>query len=125
MKKILIVDDDPGIARALLRILGRDGHQVVWADGMATAKTLIAGGWADADLVLSDVMMPDGTGADLHRWTAEHHPALARRFTFLTGGFSRRVADYIEASGIRVIEKPFDLMDILDLVGGTPLRARA
>ena len=65
MAQILIVEDDPGIRRALTRALQQRGH------GVSTSPTGMAG-LADAvssrpDLVVLDLGLPDVDGVDLLR----------------------------------------------------------
>jgi len=81
--RVLIVEDEPPIARALERLLGR--HSVVRADDGGAALALLEAR-ADFDLVLCDLMMPRVSGADLYARVAERWPALARRFVIMTGG---------------------------------------
>lgn len=61
--RILIVEDDPGIARLLRDNLNIDGFDVQWAqDGqaaIAATRTFVP------DLVLLDVMLPDKNGLEL------------------------------------------------------------
>jgi hypothetical protein len=46
---------------------------------------------------------------DVHRWAVEHHPQLARRIIFLTGGaFTPNARAYLERLDNPQIEKPFD-----------------
>ncbi len=62
--RILVVEDDRGIRVMLERGLGIAGHQVVFADTLAAARAA----WTSVDaydIVLLDVMLPDGDGIDL------------------------------------------------------------
>ncbi|MBW2393835.1 MAG: response regulator [Deltaproteobacteria bacterium] len=72
--RILVADDDGGIARSLKEILTRDGCQVTTAgDGR---EALAALGEAKFDLVLSDVVMPNMDGYELFKAIQEQHPGL-------------------------------------------------
>ena len=69
--RILLVEDEPAILESLAYVLGRDGFAVVSAKTATEAQALAAG----VDLVVLDLMLPDGSGFDLIRgWRA----ALAR-----------------------------------------------
>ncbi len=59
---VLVVDDDPNMARLLVRHLARTGYRVTSADSGTTALEQLAAG--DVDVILSDVHMPglDGVG---------------------------------------------------------------
>ena len=47
----------------------------------------------DVDLVLSDLMMPGGNGAELYQQIARYAPALEPRVRFMTGGGRRNLGD--------------------------------
>jgi len=103
----LIVDDEEALRRAAVRLLRRLGHETVDVGSVAEAIAVIDGPDVPEG-VLCDVMMPGGTGADLHRWVADHHPTLLPRFTFMTGGIpDHEVKRYVCGCGAFVLEKPF------------------
>jgi two-component system, OmpR family, KDP operon response regulator KdpE len=63
--RILVVDDERAIRRALELSLSRAGYEVVTA---ATAEAAqVAAAAAPPDLALIDLVLPDGDGADLTR----------------------------------------------------------
>jgi DNA-binding response OmpR family regulator len=69
--RILLVEDEPAILESLAYVLGRDGFGVVCASSAAEAQSLAQG----ADLVVLDLMLPDGSGFDLIRgWRAVDRP---------------------------------------------------
>ena len=61
--KILLVDDEAGMREGCRRVLAPRGYKVDSAADVTSALELIR--QADYDLVLVDVMMPDGNGIDL------------------------------------------------------------
>jgi two-component system CheB/CheR fusion protein len=63
--RILLVEDHADTARIMRRLLSADGHTVESAGGVAAALKLAAA--HEFDLLLSDLGLPDGTGADLMR----------------------------------------------------------
>ncbi len=65
MARILVIDDDDLPRRAVVRMLTTAGHEVREANGGAAGL----GVWHDwgADIVLTDVAMPDMTGFELIR----------------------------------------------------------
>lgn len=62
---ILLIEDDPAIARAVQDGLEREGYRVTWCstagDGIRTARS------AKPHLVILDVRLPDGSGFDACR----------------------------------------------------------
>ena len=69
--RILLVEDEPAILESLAYVLGRDGFSVISAKNAAEASALAA----SADLVVLDLMLPDGSGFDLIRgWRAIERP---------------------------------------------------
>lgn len=62
---VLVVDDEPAIRTVLRQVLRAHGYDVVVAASGDDAAELIASGRTAPALVLSDVMMPRGTGIDL------------------------------------------------------------
>ncbi len=76
MAKVLIVDDDAPVARALSRLLKRSGFEVAQAGSGAEALTLLE--TFAADIVLSDYRMPAMNGAELLEIVRERYPAALR-----------------------------------------------
>ena len=62
--RVLVVEDDHGIVAMLDRGLRLAGHQVTVASDLATARDAWRGP-TDWDVVLLDVMLPDGDGIEL------------------------------------------------------------
>jgi signal transduction histidine kinase len=73
--RIVVVDDEDPIRQMVARALGRAGAQVRVADGVATARRLVAE--QRPHLLLTDIAMPDGTGWDLARRVRRAQPDLA------------------------------------------------
>jgi signal transduction histidine kinase len=109
-KRILIVDDDPLVARSLGEVLA--AHEVTYAGSGASARDLLQRG-ENFDLLICDLMMPVMGGAELYTWVGEHRDDLRDRFLFMTGGaFSPEMKAFSLAHGDRLITKPFDAMTI-------------
>lgn len=106
--RVLVVDDDPDVLRALTRALER-GH-AVW--GAASVEEALAlADLRSPDLVVCDVMMPNGGGEALYHALREHFPELSRRLVFLTGGGTTEAARaFLAAHAQPVLEKPLDLV---------------
>ena len=63
MTAVLIVDDEPAIRESLAFALKRDGFGVVEAASLKEARSATA----DADLIVLDLVLPDGNGLDFLR----------------------------------------------------------
>jgi len=114
--RLLVVDDEIAIGRTLAIALG-DVFDVSTATSGREALALIEGGEREFDVVLCDLMMPDVSGMDVYERVVVHAPSLARRFVFVTGGaFTDRARAFIERVQTPVIEKPFDLATLPDLL---------
>jgi nitrogen-specific signal transduction histidine kinase/CheY-like chemotaxis protein len=113
--RILLVEDDPLVARAVRRTLSRE-HDVVLVEGGRGALQALEKD--KFDLVMSDLMMPDMTGMDLHAELLRTHPEVAQRMVFLSGGAFTDVArDFLRRVPNPQVEKPFDPKELRELVG--------
>ena len=63
MPAILLVDDEPAIRESLAFVLRRDGFEVSEAGSLREARPLAP----EADLVILDLVLPDGNGLDFLR----------------------------------------------------------
>ncbi|HYO59468.1 PAS domain S-box protein [Archangium sp.] len=104
--RVLIVDDEPAVGRALRRILRE--HDVELATSGRQALERLA---ADTRFhaVLCDVMMPDLGGKDLYEAVQQGGTGLERRFVFVSGGaFTQGARDFLARVPNPTLEKPFD-----------------
>jgi len=82
--RILVVDDEPTLLRAMERMLRRHASVAV-ADSAEKALEMLGESPA-FDVVFCDVMMPGMTGIEFHWEVRRRHGAFADRIVFLTGG---------------------------------------
>ena len=114
-RRILIVDDEASIRKAIKRVLR--AHEVIEAACGEEAMRILEGDH-DYDLVLCDMMIPRVSGLDLHQWLAANNPQLAAKVIFITGGaFTPRAREYLEKVDNLLLEKPFDVMSLVQIVG--------
>jgi PAS domain S-box-containing protein len=112
--RILLVEDDPLVARAVKRTLARE-HDVVFVEGGREALQALAK--EPFDLIISDLMMPEMTGMELHAELLRTHPDTAARMVFLSGGaFTGAAREFLHRVPNRHIEKPFDPQQLRDLI---------
>jgi PAS domain S-box-containing protein len=109
--RVLLVEDEAALARALAEELGRV-HEVVVAPDAAAALELLSREPFDA--VLCDLHMPGMSGAAFYAEVRRRDEALARGFVFMTGvGFGAEVERFLAEAGRPVLEKPFATEDAL------------
>lgn len=103
--RVLVVDDEPTVGRALKRVLS--DHQVTV---VSTGEQAIARFEAERfDLLICDIMMPGLTGIDVYERLKAHLPGFDRRIMFMTGGaFTPRARRFLRGANVTVIEKPFE-----------------
>jgi two-component system response regulator PilR (NtrC family) len=63
--RVLVVDDEAGLRDMLSILLKREGYDVALAASFTTGRESIDGTPTPFDLVLTDLMMPDGSGLDV------------------------------------------------------------
>jgi PAS domain S-box-containing protein len=104
--RLLIVDDELGLRRAMARMLCE--HETVLASSGAEAIELLSKD-TGFDLILCDMMMDDLSGMDVHTWLVEREPELAARLVFVTGGaFTPKAREYMASLSNKFLEKPFE-----------------
>ncbi len=114
--RILVVDDEPALLRAIGDLIG-ETHEIVTASSGRQALDVLR---ADRgfDVILADLMMADVTGIDLFELIRTDHPELERRFVFMTGGaFTSRGRALLASVDNPCIEKPFDGDELLRIIG--------
>lgn len=112
--KILVVDDEPSLCRTIGRVLSAD-HDVTTMTSPSDALGLLQSG-RHYDLILSDLMMPEMSGLDLHAHLQRIAPEQAARMVFMSGGaFSAEAEAFLAAQPYRV-EKPFLPATLRDVV---------
>jgi two-component system OmpR family response regulator len=113
--KVLIVDDDPGSRELLSEVLTADGYFVsAVADGAAARDELARDG--AYDIVIADLRMPNGTGLDLLRDLSSRNQSqgLILMSSFMSG---REKEQALELGVRALLEKPFQLSELLQVVG--------
>jgi two-component system nitrogen regulation response regulator GlnG len=111
---VLLADDDSGIRTVLTHALRGEGYAV---EATGSAQTLMHWvGEGRGDVVLTDVLMPDGNGLDLIQQIRRFRPELkvivmSARNTVMT---ALRAG---EAGAFEYLPKPFDLNRLVSVIG--------
>ena len=105
-KRILVVEDEPGISQVCLRALTSEGFEVDIAVNGNVAQEML--GEKDYDLCLIDIRTPIMNGKQLYQCIQEKHPKLIDGVIFTTGdvmgGDTQR---FLEQSDRPFLPKPF------------------
>jgi PAS domain S-box-containing protein len=119
--RILLVDDEPSMARILAELLSP--HDVTIAHSGREAIAHL-GESTSFDAVVCDLQMNDGTGVDVYEYLCQRAPDLARRVIFTTGGaFTQGAREFLGRCPQPVLEKPFDTARLTALVSETARRS--
>jgi PAS domain S-box-containing protein len=114
--RILVIDDENSLLRAMQRILEDEEHHVVATDSAADALAMIERG-DRFDLILSDLMMPKMTGVDFYERLLARNPVLAKSVVFVSGGaITAKVDAFLRSVPNLKIEKPFKAAQLRDVV---------
>ena len=124
MATILIVDDNSDIRTFLRRILSTTGHRIVDARNGKEAVALLQ--HDPADLVISDIFMPEADGLELMKDLRNLRPGL--KVIAISGGGDYGDMDILRAAkmvgAFRVFTKPFHAGDMIaavkEALGETP-----
>jgi two-component system NtrC family sensor kinase len=115
-RRLLIVDDEPGIVDVLREVLSSNGYAVETANNGADALERITSG--RYDLIISDLCMPEIDGQQLYKIVCDKKPHLANRIVFVTGDtVSSTSRAFLEYTGNRWFSKPFNIKEIEETVG--------
>ena len=115
--RILVVDDEPSIRQFLGRLLTREGHDVVLAADGAKAIQEVEAAEDPFHLILSDLRMPGIGGEELFKTLRQEAPEYESRIAFMTGDVTaREVGRLLRETGAPVVHKPFEILEILELV---------
>ena len=110
---LLIVDDEASLRDLLAVMFEEEGNLVETAASIAEARVALHK--AEPDLVLCDLMLPDGSGLDLLREIKEKTPSVA--VIMITAHESSKSAvEALKAGAFHYIAKPFDTEELKNIV---------
>ncbi len=115
VQRVLVIDDEQGIVHAITAVLATAGYQV---DGTNQGQTALARlATNQYELIISDLMMPDMSGIELHQEISSRFPHMRDRFLFITGDtISSTSHHFLQKSGAPYLNKPFDAQELLHKV---------
>jgi DNA-binding NtrC family response regulator len=112
--RVLIVDDEPSICKALSMALSRSGYEAIAAQSGESALAIIRS--EHVDVMLVDFRIPDMRGDIVFELAAGFQPHLRYQTLFMTGDITERAHQLIAACKCNFLRKPFDLRDMWDAI---------
>ena len=117
---VLVVEDEAAVRSFVARVLSREGYRVLEAAGPREALAL-AEREPRIDALLTDIVMPNGTGTALAGELRSRRPALP--VAFMSGYTEERVVEDAARYGDEFLAKPFTSEALLRTVRRTLERA--
>lgn len=114
MVRVLVVDDEPSICKALTMALSRAGYEAIAAQSGESAIAIVRS--EHVDVLLIDLRIPDMRGDVIFELAAAEQPHLRFQTLFMTGDITERAHKLIAACKCHFLRKPFDLRDMTDAV---------
>lgn len=112
---VLVVEDEPTVARLIADVLEDEGMRVeVLLDGR---EALERAAREPFDLIVCDMKMPGIDGQHFYRSLAQTHPALQNHFLFVTGDvLALHTQEFLERHRIPHVAKPFRVEELTECI---------
>lgn len=113
-KSVLVVDDDPGMLRAMMKVLAKEGMQVTGLSDPTAVVTTIAESERRFDLVITDLRMPmfSGRGVLALAGTLPKLPVIV----ITAFGGPQVEAQALQLGAFAFLEKPVAAAELVDVV---------
>lgn len=116
-RRVLVIDDEAAIRVAIRRYLERRGWQVEEAKNGHEALDLLGQGRPGYDAIVTDLRMPGVSGIEIHDMLAAHDPSGLEKLVVISGDTaSAEIATFITRLRQPIIQKPFDMRTLADLL---------
>ncbi len=103
---VLLVEDDASVCELVRAVLTKQGYSVLAAQRPREAETICREYGQKIDLLLTDVILPEMSGAELAKRLNVLDPAM--RVLFMSGYIDDSVVrEEIREKGIAYLQKPF------------------
>ena len=102
---LLVVEDDPVVREITTLLLTRSGHTVVAEASAAAAMIRFQGSEPPFAVLITDVIMPNGSGIELAEWTMDRYPHVG---VVLLSGYTAETLhlERVTARGAIFVPKP-------------------
>ena len=118
VKRILVVEDEPGINEVCQRVLTSEGFEVDIAVNGKVAQDMLEE--KQYDLFLFDIKLPVMNGRELYQCIQEKHPKSIDRVIFTTGDvMGGDIRSFVEQTGRPFLPKPFTPDELRTIVRET------
>lgn len=117
--RILLIEDDAGLGAAVRDQIAADGHLPDWVRDLADARACLD--TVAYDLVLLDMMLPDGNGLDLLRGLRARRDKVPVIVLTAMDRITDRI-DGLNAGADDYLVKPFDLAELSARIGAVARR---
>lgn len=118
MPVVLVIEDDDHLRGMLREVLERAGYAVEDAPNGAAGLKRFA--QRPADVVVTDIIMPEKEGLETIMELKRDHPGV--KIIAISGGGARLDAQYLPSARALgadcTIEKPFEPREVIEAVGG-------
>jgi CheY-like chemotaxis protein len=112
LRGVLIIDDEPLVARSLTRVMRGSEVSIV----STAAAALEACNARDFELIVCDVMMPEMDGIAFFETLAQSRAHLCHRVVFMTGGaFTERAKRFLASVPNALLPKPFTYRQLYEV----------
>lgn len=111
-RKILLIEDDPSVLDYTSKMLKKLGFLVDASSSVKSAAEYWNSAYSSYDLILSDIILSDGSGTDFIETLLPDHPDLKVLFYSAYADLDIR-RDFIEKNGFLFLEKPFSKEELI------------
>src|SRR3954471_14610538 len=112
---ILVVDDEPGLREMLAILFRREGYEVTASPGFAAARDAIKNAPTPYGVVLTDLMMPDGSGLDVLS-LARQRSTETEVIVMTAHGAVENAIEAMKRGAYDFVQKPFSNSELRALV---------
>ncbi len=102
---VLVVDDETAVRRFAVRVLQREGYEVLEAADGLEALERVRAGQGTIDLIVSDIVMPRMNGVELMQAVAESHADIP--VVLMSGYATAALSELGIATPCSIVPKPF------------------
>ncbi len=113
LKRILVIDDEPTLLKALATVLEQSGFQVFTARSGREASAAIQK--HPIDLLITDLNMPDEDGIEIIRRLKKAHPQI--KVIAMSGAFGPNIMTVAQKLGAdATLSKPMTASQLLECI---------